>query len=82
LEYYGHLRCFPQMERGILLLEEYVSEKRKQLFQEAGKLWQKLEETSFWRELYKALEDLPHHEEVVSEELPSFPDGGEEAGDA
>ncbi len=82
LEYYGHLRCFPQMERGILLLEEYVSEKRKQLFQEAGKLWQKLEETSFWRDLYKALEDLPHHEEVVSGERTSFPDGGEKAWNA
>jgi hypothetical protein len=54
------------------LLEKYVITKRKELFGEAGKLWKKLEETSFWGELYRLFQELPEtygsspEEETVS----------------
>ncbi|HPJ26014.1 MAG TPA: CHAD domain-containing protein [Synergistaceae bacterium] len=74
LEYYGHLRCFPQLEKGLTLLEEHVSGRREALFEEAGKLWKKLEENAFWKELYLVFEELPSQEEIGVREAPSFPE--------
>ena len=67
-EYYGHLRCFPPLEKGMGLLEKYVITKRKDLFGEAVKLWKKLEETSFWGELYRLFQELPETYDSSPEE--------------
>ena len=76
LDYYGHLRCFPQLERGTILLERYVGERRKKLFGEAGELWKKLEKTLFWKNLYASFEALALEKELV-EEVSAISEEGE-----
>jgi hypothetical protein len=63
----------------MLLLERHVAVERKNLFEEAAKLWKKLEEASFWGEIYRVFEELPKKSALLSGKEADFPE--EDLGD-
>lgn len=63
LDYYGHLRSFPRLEKGLVWLMQDRRRERERLFRSAVATWRAWQEDNFWEVLRRSFRAMAEREE-------------------